>query len=285
MTRVAVRALSLLILAAPAAGQSRVELFGAASLPAREARGTFASAYTPLLVNGGPATGRGEQTLTLRGGRPAGVLAGVNWLVTRRAGVQVFVHRASHTLTGANTPNHVQLTYLTRQPPDYLEREYTYERSFEWPDTEGAVTWWRIGANGLWRMSGRRIDLTVSGGVLLSRLEGHADRASYVEFHLGGHSTIFYEEVLVRLRFADAWHVGYNAGADVALAAGRHLALTAGVRVWSSPARSAVEPEILNADQMIFEIPLARVQEHFAPPPARFSQWGSPVFTLGLRVR
>ncbi len=284
MARVAA-VLSLVLLAVPAAAQSRVELFGSFAVPARVVTGTFTSDYQPLLIYGDTATGRAGQTLQLQGGRPKGLLAGVNWVAGRRLGVQLFGSRASHAIGGANAPNQVRLTYLSRQPPDYVEREFTYQQSFDWPDTEGTFTLWRIGANGLVRLGGDRVDLTLSGGLLLSHLSGYFDKASYVEFRMGGHSTLFYEEALARLRFSDSWRAGYNVGLDVAVATGRHVALTAGVRLLSSPARTAVVAEILNADQQIFEVPLTRVQEHIAIRPVAFSQTNALVFTLGLRVR
>ena len=277
--------LSLVLLAAPAAAQSRAELFGSFAVPARVVTGTFTSGYEPLLINGGTATGQAGQTLQLVGGRPGGFLAGVNWLPSGRLGVQLFGSRASHSIGGANAPSQVRLTYLTRQPPDYIEREFTYQQSFDWPDTEGTFTLWRLGANGLLRLGGERVDLTLTGGLLLSHLSGYFDKASYVEFRLGGHSTLFYEEALARLQFSDEWRAGYNAGVDVAIATGRHVALTAGVRVLSSPARVPLVAEILNPDQLIFDVPLNRVQEHIATQPAVLSETGALVFTIGLRVR
>jgi hypothetical protein len=286
MTRVTASALLLFAMASPAAAQPRIEVIAAGALPAQEARGTFTSEYVPVLLNGGTATGGAAgQTLQLDAGRPGEFLVGVNWLFSRHAGVQVTVDRASHAIAGANAANRVQLTYLTRQPPDYIEREFTYDQSVAWPQTRGSFTRYRVAANALWRLNSRRVDVTLTGGVAFSRMQGHFDEASYVEFRLGGHSTIFYEEALVRLRFADAWHTGANAGADVAVPLGRRVALTAGVHLTSSPSTLRVTPEILNADQMLFEIPLERVQENLGAHPARFTQWGSPVFRFGVRLR
>ena len=98
-------ALALLLVAMPAAAQSRLELFGAIPIPVTTVEGTFTSDYVPSLVNGGTAiTGRGGQTLQLGGGRPLGWLAGANWLISPHAGVQVFVGRASHAIGGAKAP-------------------------------------------------------------------------------------------------------------------------------------------------------------------------------------
>jgi hypothetical protein len=286
MIRILVAAPLLLALAAPALGQPRIEVLVAGALPVREAQGTFTSDYTPALVNGGTATGgRAGQTLQIGAGRPRGFLLGVNWLITPRAGLQLTVDRASHAISGANAPNEVQLTYLTRQPPDYIEREYTYAQTTAWPDSRVAFTRWRMAASGLWRITGRRADLTLTGGVVFSRMQGHVDEASYLEFRLGGHSTIFYEEALARLRVDDTWRAGVNAGADLAIPLGRRVAVTAGVRLAASPSTIAITPEILNADRMIFEIPLERVQEHLGTHPIRMRQWDTPVLTVGVRLR
>lgn len=277
--------LSLILLASPAAAQSPIELFGAYSIPTSAVRGTFTSEYVPVLVYGSGAGGTGGQTLQLLGGRPRGFLGGINWLPARHAGVQLFVSRESHQFTGVNTPNHVRLTYLARQPPDYVERQFAFERSFDWPDTQGDFSLWRVGASGLWRFGGRHADVTLGAGVLLSRVQGQFDKASYMDFHLGGHATLFYEEALARLRFLDTWHAGYNASLEAAISAGPHVALIAGARLMSTPGNVPVFAQIINKDQMIFEIPAAAVQDHIATKPVVFSQWGSAVFTIGLRVR
>ncbi len=206
-------------------------------------------------------------------------------VAARHAGAQLFVSRESHAITGVNTPNHIQLTYRSRQPPDYTERTFTYDRSFDWPDTQGDFSLWRVGANGLWRLGGRHADVTLGAGVLFSRVQGEFDTASYMEFHLGGHSTLFYEEALARLRFVDTWHLGYNAGIEAAIFAGPRVAVIAGARLMSTPGDMPVFAQILNKDQMIFQIQAATVQDRIATRPAVFSQWGSAVFAVGLRVR
>lgn len=286
MVRASLLALSLLLVAAPVAAQSRLELFGALTVPVTTVEGTFTSDYVPSLVNGGTViSGRGGQTLHVDGGRPLGWLAGANWLITPHAGVQVFVGRASHAISGANAPHQLQLTYLARQPPDYVEREYAYDRDFDSLDTAGTYAMWRVATNGLWRERRGGVDVTLSAGVLFSRLQGYVDQVSYFEFRLGGHSTLFYEEALARLRLSEAWHVGYNAGGDVAIPIAARVAVIAGVRVMSAPATRTVAAELLNADQMIFAIPVERVHTNIATQPVRFSRWGGPSITLGVRVR
>lgn len=286
MMRSSLLAVVVLLVALPVDAQSRLELFGVIPIPTAAVEGTFTSDYVPALVNGGTVvSGRGGQTLQLDGGRPLGWLAGANWLITPRAGVQVFVGRASHAISGANAPHQLQLTYLARQPPDYIEREYTYDREFDSPETTGTYAMWRVATNGLWRVRRGGVDVTLSAGVLLSRLQGYVDEVSYFEFRLGGHSTLFYEEARARLRLSDEWHAGYNAGGEVAIAIATRVAVIAGVRVMSAPPTRAVVAELLNADQMVFLIPRERVQANIATQPAGVSRWGGPAITVGVRVR
>jgi hypothetical protein len=197
----------------------------------------------------------------------------------------VLVSRASHGVAGANLPHRLQLTYVSRQPPDLVEREFTYDRLIDSPDTSGSYAMWRVATNGLWRVPLKSLDITMSAGIAVSQLEGYIDQASYFEFRLGGHSTIFYEEALARLRLAGTWRVGYNAGVDLAIPVAPRVAVTAGVRVTPSPATVAVTPELLNADRMIFAIPVERVQAALGTEPVRFRRWGGPAITLGIRVR
>lgn len=286
MTRSSLLAVALLLVATPVAAQPRLELFGGIPIPTAAVDGTVTSDYVPALVNGGTVvSGRAGQTLQLDGGRPLGWLAGANWLMTPRAGVQVFVGRVSHAITGTNAPHQLQLTYLARQPPDYVEREYIYDRQFDSPETAGTYAMWRVATNGLWRVRRGGVDVTLSAGVLFSRLQGYVDRVSYFEFRLGGHSTLFYEEAHARLRLSEAWHVGYNAGGEVAIPIATRVAVIAGVRVMSAPPTRTMVAELLNADQMIFAIPPERVQANVATQPASFSRWGGPAITLGVRVR
>lgn len=286
MVRTSLLAVALLLAAMPVAAQSRIELFAAIPIPVTTVEGTFTSDYVPSLVNGGTVvTGRGGQTLHVDGGRPLGWLAGANWLITPHAGVQVFVGRASHNIVGTNAPHQLQLTYLARQPPDYIEREYAYNREFDSPNTAGTYAMWRVATNGLWRMRPWGVDITLNAGVLFSRVQGYVDQVSYLEFRLGGHSTLFYEEARARMRLSGGWHVGYNVGGDVAIPVATRVAVIAGVRMMSAPATTAVTAELLNADQMIFAIPLDRVQSHIGTSPVRFSRWGGPAITLGVRVR
>lgn len=61
--------------------------------------------------------------------------------------------------------------------------------------------------------------------------------------------------------------------------------VTAGVRLMSGASTSAVTAELLNADEMMFVIPVDRVQAAVASDPVRFDRWGGPAITLGVRVR
>jgi hypothetical protein len=273
----------LLTLSIPAAAQPRVEGFGSLSTPVGGPNGLFITDYIPELVYGGGTGGRAGQTLNLDSGREFGFEGGVNVLFVPRAGLQVFVSRDHRTFDGPNTPYDLRLEYLARQPPDYIQRAYTFDRSFDWPDTVGDMTTWHVAANGLLRFEGRRADVTLTGGLLLSHPTGQFETAAFHEFRLGGHSVLFYEEAIVGMKFEESWHAGFNAGAEVAVRIGRHVALTAGIRLLTSPEPIVDVAEIVDDYQILFDMTIEDIQAELGGNPADFDRF-TPVFRFGVRI-
>jgi hypothetical protein len=279
-------AVILLACSMPASAQIRVEGIGALSTPVTTPGGVFITDYVPQLVpSGGSGTGGAAgQTINLDSGRELGFEGGVNLLFTPRVGAQVLLGRETRTFEGANTPYDYSIEYLARQPPDYVERAYSSSRSFDWPDTTGDLTAWHVAANGLARVPvGSRADVTLTGGLQLSRPSGGFERAVYHQFRLGGHSVLFYDEALVSLRFAEDWHAGVNGGAELAVRAGRHIALTAGVRWRTFPDPTVDVARLLDGSLILFDLPLDDVQAAIGGVPADFDRL-MPVFRFGVRI-
>ena len=215
---------------ADAFAQSHVEVFGGIDVATLAPAGTFTTDYATALAAGTTTGGRAGQTLALDVARRPGFEGGVNWLPVPHAGVQIFVGRVSAPVSGVNSPYDVRLDYVASPPPNYVPRPFTYERTTTWPDTTGAMTVWRAGVNAIARVSGRRANLTIAGGLLLSRLGGLFEPVGFSQFRLGGHSVLFGDEARVRMTFDGAWHAGVDVGADLAVHAGRHVAIVFGVR-------------------------------------------------------
>jgi len=262
---------------------AQVEVFGGLTVSLAPPAGVFETDYMPRLVYGTTTGGRAAHMLTLEADGRAGFDVGVNWLPNRHVGLQVLVERTGHALTGANVDYELAIDYLARLPPDYVERPYSSRRSLPWPDTTGDMTVWRVGANGLARFSGRWVDLTVSGGLVWTRVSGRFEQAGYYEYRLGGHSTLFYNDVLLDMTFDESWQAGFNVGAEAGLRAGRHVAFTAGIRFFGP----ALEPDVIVGEPLnfvLFEVPRADIEAALGGKSATFDPWGSPVLRFGIRV-
>jgi len=269
--------------ASPAVAQSSIEVFGGLSVTLSPPAGSYETDYVPKLVFGTATGGQAMHTLTLDSTGRVGFEFGVNWLPTKHAGLQLLVDRMSHSLGGSNPDYQLALDYLARLPPDYIERPYSFSRSLQWPDTSGEMTLWRLGVNGLARFGGRSVDLTISGGLMWSRVSGGFEQAGYYDFHLGGHSVLFYNDVLLDMRLDEAWHLGYDLGIEAGFHAGSHVAVIAGVRFFGP----ALEPEVLVGDilnTVIFEVPPADIEAALGGRRASFDPSGSPVVRFGVRV-
>lgn len=274
----------LILLPLPQAfAQSRVELFGSLTIATSPPVGSYETSHPPKLVFGKAMGGRAGHLLTLAADRRVGIDFGVNWLPTRHLGVQFLVDRTNHALGGKNGDYELAIDYLARLPPDYIELPYRFRRSLPWPDTTGTMTVWRVGTNGIGRVAWPRVDLTVSGGLLWSKVSGRFEQAGYYEYRLGGHSTLFYNDVLLDMRFDESWHLGYNLGAEVGIRASRRVALTAAIRFFGP----ALEPDVVVGDvlnTLIFEVPRSDIEAALGGRTARFDPWGNPVLRFGVRV-
>lgn len=274
----------LILLPVPQAfAQSSVELFGSVTVTLSPPVGSYQTDYEPQLIYGTTTGGRAAHLLTLDAEGRAGFDFGLNWLSNNRFGLQLLVDRASHTLGGQNVNYELAFDYLARLPPDYIELPYSFRRSLPWPATSGEMTVWRVGANGVGRVAGRWVDLTVSGGLLWSKVSGRFEQAGYYEFRLGGHSTLFYNDVLLDMTFDESWQLGYNLGAEAGFRAGSHVAFTAGIRFFGP----ALEPEVIVGDvlnTLIFDVPRSDIEAALGGKSATFDPWGSPVLRFGVRV-
>jgi hypothetical protein len=265
----------------------RFELWGGASTAIAAPVGELVSSYSPPLLFAGEFTSRGGQTLALDATRALGFEAGVNLFVTPHLGFQFLLNRAAMDLGGTNGPYALELTYVTRQPPDSQAQTFTIQQSNPWPDTIGSLTQLTIAVNPVGRL-GRpdKLNVTVSGGLSYYRLNGTAQPLGYTTFRLGGHSVLFSDEYHLAVSLEPTNVVGFNAGGEINLPLGRHAAIVVGYRYLGGPAADVVVrlSAIVNADQVINQETVANIAERLAPGPARVSVSGSRLL-FGVKVR
>jgi hypothetical protein len=185
----------------------------------------------PLVASAPGAEGSAGQTLALDPGAGGGIEVGVNLFPARSLGIQGFVARSSADFAGVNSPYTVQLRYISRPPPDYQPVPVAVSQSVAWPDTTGALRQMTVGVGPVARW--RRAPLTVeaAGGLAWIRLSGEAESLGFTTFSLGGHSVLFADEFRLRVVLEPAWTFGGYLGGALGVDLGRHLALTAGLRM------------------------------------------------------
>lgn len=264
-----------------------VELWAALGSAVTSASGDLPSSYSPLLVGSSGFTGTGRQTLSFQGDHSIGVQAGINVFPAPHAGVQILFDRLPATLSGANTPYDVSLTYISRQPPNDEPILVSIHTTTPWPDTSGSLTQVALGFNGVVR-GGRidRVSATASGGLSYYRLSGTVQPLGYTEFRLGGHSVLFSDEYHLSASLEPTHVLGLNAGADVNIAAGRHAAIVLGYRYLGGPTTDvAVRPAgVINADQVIVQHTVEEISPRLTVGPARVKVSGTR-FVIGVKLR
>ena len=266
---------------------SRVELWGGVSGVIAAPAGELASSYSPPLLFASDFTSHSTQTLTLEAGHAFGFEAGVNVFIASHLGLQILVNRASMDLTGTNGSYALDLTYVSRQPPDSRPQTFTIQQSNPWPDTTGALTQLTIGINPVARL-GRpgKVNATVSGGLSYYRLHGTAEPLGYTAFRLGGHSVLFSDEYHLAFSLEPTNAVGFNAGGEVNFPLGSHAGIVVGYRYLGGPAANVPVrlTTMVNADQVINEETVANIAQRLVPGPARVNVSGSRLL-FGVKVR
>lgn len=277
---------ALLLAPVTAATQERVEFWGGFSGIVTSASGSLTSTYAPPLVAGTAVTSSAGQTLVLDGTHGWGWQAGVNVFPTKHVGAQIFFDRGRVDLGGANGPYSTSLTWISRQPPDYQPRTLTTAASTPWPDTSGSLSQSTVGLNAILRTATtHRVSASVSGGFSYYRITASAQPLGYTEYHLGGHSTLFSDEMHLLWDTESTGAVGFNAGGDLSVALSRQLSAVVGYRYLG--ARAVDLPvrltAVTNPDQVAFSETIDTIATRMAVPPAHVSIASSRVI-VGLKL-
>jgi hypothetical protein len=231
---------------------------------------TYASTYSPPFQYV-EHTSAAAQTLPLDAGTGPGVLVGIERTLGRHVGWQLSAHYGEADLTGAPGQYELAMRYTSRPPPSYQPVEVTVQRSEAQPGAEGRRKTLAMSLDLVaWADLGSRGRLGVSAGPAWLHTKGSAQSLVYTVYHMGGHSTSFYQDYLVSFEFpADA--LGLDAGGFVELDLGRHVGLRLDLRYVWGPERDAdvTLREIVNADEIIWTAELADIQSGLAPSPVR----------------
>jgi hypothetical protein len=237
-------------------------------LPAFET--TYTSPYSPPFQYV-EHTSTATQTMPLDAGKGPGVLLGIERALGPHVGLQLSAHYGEADLSGAPGQYDLRMTYTSRPPPSYEPVEVTVKRSAAEPGAEGRLKTLAVALDFVaWADLGAHARLGVAAGPAWLHTKGRAESLVYTAYHMGGHSTSFYQDYLVSFEFpADA--LGLDAGGFVELDLGRHVGLRLDLRYVWGPERDAdvTLREIVNADEIIWTAELADIQSGLAPSPVR----------------
>ena len=274
------------LLGTPAYAQQQVEISFGSGLSTPRSDESYDSTYEPFFPNV-EHTGLATQLLTLDTERAPVFWGAIDWLPSPHAGFEARVDYRRAPIGGANDPYHVSLRYTARPPPDFIPREFSFEQSDEWPDTDGELRQLTV-TGGLLihagRAEGAGVRFFAGGGV--TNVRGTLEPLGYTSFLLGGHSVLFPEEMQATARLEPTTHGGSGPGRRGARAAG----WTCGDHRRGSTLHSTRDrrPRHAHGDSRSFvelrEVPVDELQRVLDPSPLHIRPTTLD-FTIGLRVR
>ncbi|MBI1875730.1 MAG: hypothetical protein HYS05_17830 [Acidobacteria bacterium] len=119
------------------------------------------------------------------------------------------------------------------QPPDFVPRQFRYERQTAWPATQGSLRQLEIGLGGVGRwQSSRGFGATGYAGLGYLRLSGETQSLAYTSFHLGGHSVLFPEQYRLSATLTPSSTWGLNAGGELDIPVASSLSVVVGYRAF-----------------------------------------------------
>lgn len=187
--------------------------------------------FEPPRLFGLDGSGRATQTVDAERHTQPLVEAGAQWFPAKHLGLELWVARDRGDQEATSSSYDTTLTYIARQPPDYVAREFTYERSTDWPPVRVEVRRWTVGANVALRpVASPRLGWVVSGGLARVRMSGVVEPLGFTTFVLGGRSVLVPNEYRLTTRLEPSWAWRANAGTTLDVRLASHAALTMGAR-------------------------------------------------------
>ena len=228
----------------------------------------YETRYSPTFDFARPAETTAGQSLTVHADGTIGGEIGVGWSPDGRWSFRLTADRASSALSGVNTPYTWSVTFEALPPPSNEPQTIQVEQSLDWPDTEGElrVTTFALGIARRWE--GRRVGGGVSAGGALVRASGEMRSLGFTTLHLGGHSTFFTQEFEVEAALDSQTTAAFYLGAEVDVALGKAWRLRLGYRY--AHASETFQPRVtrvVNADEILLDAPLSRIQSELALRP------------------
>ncbi len=200
--------------------------------------------YSPPFLSG-PYESNGQQTVYIDGDKSWGLSASLAYFPVEKLGVQLHLEFGKPRLKGKNTPYEVQVSYgigdLTAPPP----YPFLFERTYDWPNTEGYLTQVCLSLNAIVRLPiSSKMCLYFSGGPTYFYTSGEAVSLTYSKFWIDSDGFFVGETFQMKFRFKSEAKFGLNLGAEVNWWLFGNVSLTLDFRFFGSP-ESSLPLEIL----------------------------------------
>ncbi len=170
--------------------------------------------YSPPFLSG-PYESNADQTIYLNGKQSWGLSAALAYFPMRKLGLQLQLEYGKPRMEGTNTAYDVSLNYaigdFTGGPP----YPYIFERTYDWPNTEGYLTQVCLSLNALVRFPlAKKVALYISGGPTYFRTSGEGVGLTYSKFWIE-EGYFVGETYQMKFKFGPMNKLGLNIGAEL----------------------------------------------------------------------
>lgn len=194
--------------------QSKFEFSTSLSFNGSFVDSSYFSHYSPVFQSG-PYVSDATQTVYVKGGQGLGFNAALAYFPSKNFGVQVLAEYFRVPLSGNNSDYITTLNYnvVPSPGPPY---PYFYERTYEWPATEGQLREFCLDLNLFLRMElGRMMTLNFSGGPTYFHIRGEATSIGFSTFWIE-FGNFWMETTQTKYQFSRANKIGANLGMEFA---------------------------------------------------------------------
>lgn len=189
--------------------------------------------YSPPFLSGAYVSSA-RQTLKLEGQENWGVNAALTYFPSEHLGVQFQVEFGRPRLKGKNSDYHVSVNYSTISPAGSPPYPYLFERSYNWPGTEGTVDEVCLSLNAALRLPvSERLVLGFSAGPTYFRVRSEQVGPAYSRYWM--EDGYFMGETF-QLKYRLGWfgRLGLNLGGEIGWRIIGTVALIADFRYFSA---------------------------------------------------
>jgi hypothetical protein len=170
--------------------------------------------FSPPFLSG-PYESNAEQTIYLNGEHSWGLSAAISYFPMRKLGLQFQLEYGKPRIGGTNTVYDVHLNYAIGDFAGGPPYPYIFEKTYDWPNTEGYLTQICLSLNAVVRFPlSKRVALYISGGPTYFRTSAEGVGLTYSKFWIEN-SYFVGETYQMKFKLGPINKLGLNIGAEL----------------------------------------------------------------------